>query len=324
MTGLTVEQPGPRTTVQDAGRSGFQHQGLSPGGAADLRSYRWANHLLDNAPGAACLEITLGGFHAVAGCPLVLALTGADCKARVNGAPVCHWGVFLMEAGDRLQLDTPKQGLLTYLAVAGGWQTRSFCGSRSVVVREGLEGLGPVAPGQQLPAAARRSAPDVPALLRRRVPMAARLAFTDPITLRIVAGPDWQAFEAMDILRFIHTPYRISQQSDRMGYRLDGPALASPGGITSRGVSCGAVQVPGDGRPMVLLNDRQTIGGYPVLGTVPRLDCSALAQCRPGSRVSFTWADVADCQGERMMFEHSMRTLVWTPRGTLQRGQTDR
>lgn len=319
MSGLIVEQPGPRTTVQDVGRAGFQHQGLSPGGAADLRCFRWANHLLDNPAGAACLEITLGGFVAEAGAPLTLALTGADCRATLNGTRIGNWCVFAMAPGDRLQLQTPAQGLLTYLAVVGGWQTRRFCGSRSAVVRERLSGLGAIGSGDTIPASspAPSAAPD--ALLRRSLPSEFQPSLAAYRPLKLIPGPDLQTFDPIDTVRFIHARYRISQQSDRMGYRLQGPAIHSPGGVTSRGVQCGTVQIPGDGQPMVLLNDRQTIGGYPVIGTVPALDCSRLTQCRPGDEVRFSWSNVDECQGERMVFEHQMRTLAWTADGGLTR-----
>lgn len=319
MSGLIVEQPGPRTTVQDTGRTGFQHQGLSPGGAADLRCFRWANHLLDNPADAACLEITLGGFAAEAGAPLTLALTGADCRATLNGTRIGNWCVFAMAPGDRLQLQAPASGLLTYLAVAGGWQTRSFCGSRSAVVRERLSGLGAIGPGDTIPASrtALSAVPD--ALLRRSLPAEFQPALASRRPLKLIPGPDLETFDAMDAARFIHARYRISQQSDRMGYRLEGPGLRSPGGVTSRGVNCGTVQVPGDGQPMVMLNDRQTIGGYPVIGTVPALECSRLAQFRPGEDVCFSWSNVAECQGERMVFDQQMRTLGWTTDGKLAR-----
>lgn len=319
MNGLIVEQPGPRTTVQDTGRTGFQHQGLSPGGAADLRCFRWANHLLDNPDDAACLEVTLGGLVAEAGMPLTLALTGADCRATLNGARIGNWCVFAMASGDRLQLQTPAEGLLTYLAVVGGWQTRSFCGSRSAVARERLRGLGAIGPGDTIPASSTTLSAVPDALLRRSLPAELQPALAARRPLKLIPGPDLHTFDAIDTARFIHTRYRISQQSDRMGYRLEGPALHSPGGVTSRGVHCGTVQVPGDGQPMVMLNDRQTIGGYPVIGTVPVLDCSRLAQCRPGDEVCFSWSNVAECQGGRMVFEHQMRTLAWTTDGRLTR-----
>lgn len=317
MTGLTVTQSGPRTTVQDLGRSGYQHQGLSPGGAADLRAFRWANHLLDNPHNAACLEITFGSFAATADQPLLLALTGADCQAVVNGEPIRHWGVFWMNPGDRLQLGPPRTGLLTYLAVAGGWRTTVFCGSRSCVVREGLTGLGPVESDTTLPAEILPPERDTESCLRRRVPEKLRADPQSEAPLKLMPGPELGEFHHSDIARFIHGDYCINQQSDRMGYRLDGPALPSSGGVTSRGVCCGTVQVPGDGKPMVLLNDRQTIGGYPVLGTVPRLDCGRLAQKRPGETLRFRWSDVASCQSERLLFERLLATSEWRVDGSL-------
>lgn len=317
MGGLTVITPGPRTTVQDTGRQGYQHLGLSPGGAADLRAFRWANHLLGNAPDAACLEITFGGFQGTTDQPLVLALTGADCRATVNGAPVGNWRTFAMVPGDRLTLSAPRKGLLSYLAVSGGWQTRSFCGSRSCVAREGLSDLGLLSSGDVLPAADTPTGAAPDGLLYRQVPDSLKPELAPDTALKVMPGPETDAFQPSDRARFIHGRYTIGEQSDRMGYRLDGPALPSTGGVTSRGVCCGTVQIPGDGKPMVLLNDRQTIGGYPVLGTLPRLDCSRLAQKRPGEPVRFRWSDVAECQAEYLLFQRLLDTSEWHHDGSL-------
>ncbi|WP_328189936.1 biotin-dependent carboxyltransferase family protein [Marinobacter sp. OP 3.4] len=323
MTGLRVDHAGPRTTVQDLGRQGYQHQGLSPGGAADLASFRWANHLLDNPANAACLEITFGGFSAVARQPLLLAITGADCGPTVNDQPVGHWRAFTMAPGDCLRLDRPRSGLLTYLAVAGGWHTRAFCGSRSAVAREGLTDLGLLEGGAELPVTTSDPVTAPEHYRAREVPAKLRPDMATDAPLRVMPGPERNAFSHTDLARFIHGRYTIGQQSDRMGYRLDGPALQSPGGITSRGVCRGTIQVPGDGKPMVLLNDRQTIGGYPVPGIVPALDCGRLAQKRPGERIEFQWADVADCQSGRMLFERLLATSQWRHDGTLHCRWTD-
>nr|WP_282450824.1 biotin-dependent carboxyltransferase family protein [Marinobacter bryozoorum] len=317
---MHIEHPGPRATVQDGGRTGFQHQGLSPGGAADLRAWRWANHLLDNPSDAACLEITLGGLSAVAETRLLLAISGAPCSPSVNGTPVPDWGTLFMEPGDRLQLKTPTSELLTYLAVVGGWQTRKFLGSRSAVAREGLDNLGVLRQGDLLPSPPGPDQEACDELLLRQVPPSFRAPLANSAdALKLIPGPDHALFDTMDLARLVQSEYQVTSQSDRMGYRLDGPALRPPGGITSRGVTCGTVQVPGDGKPMVLLNDRQTIGGYPVPATVPRLDCSRLAQCRPGDSVRFRWADVAECQAERMVFEEQLRSFTWSPEGHLLR-----
>ncbi|SET26485.1 biotin-dependent carboxylase uncharacterized domain-containing protein [Marinobacter segnicrescens] len=320
MTGLRIENPGPRSTVQDGGRTGFQHQGLSPGGAADLRAWRWANHLLGNPPDAACVEITLGGFAAEAEGDLLLAVTGASGAVHVNGKPVPEWGVFSMLPGDRLQLGAPGHGLLTYLAVAGGWRTRSFLGSRSTVAREGLRELRALRCGDLLPAQPIRHEAASDTIRRRQVPEQWRSQPAQPDKpLKLIPGPDRSQFKPTDLARLVLSDYRVSGLSDRMGYRLEGPALCSPGGVTSRAVNCGTVQIPGDGKPMVMLNDRQTIGGYTVPGTVPRLDCSRLAQCRPGDVIRFTWADVAECQAERMVFEEQMNSMSWDQEGRLVR-----
>lgn len=136
------------------------------------------------------------------------------------------------------------------------------------------------------------------------------------VTLRLVPGYQYPQFQRTDILRLITSAYTLSEQSDRMGFRLQGPAMASPPpGIISEGIAQGAVQIPGDGLPIVLLNDGQTIGGYPKPGVVPSLDCSALAQQLPGASIRFALTDLATVQNERRLFERHYQQTRWRRNG---------
>lgn len=293
--GLRVIHPGLLTLVQDLGRFGYQHLGLAPGGAADEQAFLWANRLLGNSPNSPALEICLGGLQLEAELATRIALTGADAEARLNGQRLAPWQTVDLEAGDHLQFGHPKTGVRSYLAVQGGFQIAPSFGSVATVVREGIGGLdgagSPLKNGDRLPCAA---APAGPAL---RVPPVYIPDYSDSPLLRIIQGHQAKLFDQAELELFYSSDYRISSQSDRMGARLSGPAL-TPGkqGIISEGTSFGAVQVPPDGQPIVLLKDRQTIGGYPKLGTLFSLDAFALAQRQPHTSVRFEPMDLTQAQ----------------------------
>lgn len=307
MSGLDVVSPGLLSTVQDGGRQGYRHHGLAQGGAMDLRSYAWANKLLDNPRNAACLEITLGGFKGIAQGNLQIALTGAEAPVRVNGRPMPLWQTLNLTDGDELVIGHSTIHRLIYLAVAGGLDAPEYFGSRSVVVREHLADHGPVEPGDRLVALEKGHQQPI-----RSVPPQNRLALDTETRLRLIPGYQYREFHPNDILRLTTSVYRISDLSDRMGFRLNGPEMNSPPpGIISEGIANGALQIPGDGLPIVLLNDCQTIGGYPKPGVVPALDCGLLAQQLPGARVRFELTDLATVQNERRLFERHYQYTRW-------------
>ncbi|GGC71889.1 biotin-dependent carboxyltransferase family protein [Marinobacter halophilus] len=311
MSWLDVISPGVQSTVQDAGRQGYRHHGLAGGGALDIRSYTWANKLLDNPRNAACLEIILGGFHGVARGQLQIALTGAEAPVAINGNPVQLWQTLNLNDGDELTIGHSTTHRLIYLAVAGGLDTPLCFDSRSVVVREHVAGLAPVKPDDKLTAL--QPGHELPS---RFVPISCRPGMQPDVTLRLVPGYQYSLFKRTDILRLTTSVYTVSEQSDRMGFRLQGPALASPpAGIISEGIAQGAMQIPGDGLPIVLLNDCQTIGGYPKPGVVPSLDCGALAQQLPGANIRFELTDLATVQNERRLFEHHYHQTRWCQNG---------
>lgn len=302
---LTVVKPGPLTLLQDLGRFGYQHLGLSPGGAADEHAFLWANRLLDNAPNAAALEVTLGGLCLSIEQPLQIALTGADQQASVNGRPIKIWRTHTLAEGDRLQFGFASSGVRAYLAVRGGFDVAPCFGSVATVTREkmgGLDGWGaPLKTGDALPC------PDVTPVSGRTVPSRFIPDYRKPLALRLMVSERRGWFSADVLERLYKTEYRLSSSSDRMGARLEGDAVASRvKGIVSEPIPFGAVQVPPDGSPIVLLKDRQTIGGYPKIGTVHPLDAFALAQRQPGSSVRFAPATLDECMREWNVFRRFM------------------
>lgn len=304
---IRVEHPGLLTTLQDTGRHGYQHLGLSPGGAMDPYSAAIANALVGNPAEAAVLEITLQGPRLTLERPLWLALTGADLSAELDGEPLPSWRPVWCPAGSRLRFGRPRLGCRAYLAVAGGFAVPAVLGSRSTDRRAGFGGLdgralraGDVVPvhGHALatpPDASRAWSPSW------FVAWAEELALDGHARLRLVPGDDWSALPEAGRRALGEEAYRVSPLSDRMGLRLEGPLLALPGvgEKLSSGVAFGTLQLPPGGAPILLGADRQTTGGYPVLGTVASVDHPRLAQLRPGEPVRFEPVDVDTAQDLR-------------------------
>jgi len=285
MSRLSIEASTPLCLLQDAGRFGVRHLGVTQGGALDWVSMRWANWLLGNPGDAAVVEVTLGGFSLVAEQDCCLALTGADLDARIDGEPLKPWSSFTLNRGQRLRLNQPLQGARAYLAAPGGFAAPQVLGSCASVVREelgGLDGQGSaLSKGQQLEF--HGSAPGL-----KVVPEALRPDLSDNRALDLVLGAQIGEFSGISLFEAFNRDWTLDSRADRMGMRLLGPALQYQGApMISEGIPLGAVQVPPDGQPIVLLNDRQTIGGYPRLGALTPLALARLAQLLPGSVVRF-------------------------------------
>ncbi|HWD34118.1 MAG TPA: biotin-dependent carboxyltransferase family protein [Pseudomonas sp.] len=285
MSRLSIEASTPLCLLQDAGRFGVRHLGVTQGGALDWVSMRWANWLLGNPAEAAVVEVTLGGFSLVAEQDCCLALAGADLDARIDGEPLKPWSSFTLSRGQRLRLNQPLHGARAYLAAPGGFAAPQVMGSCASVVREelgGLDGFGSaLAKGQQL-----EYSGVAPAL--KTVPEALRPDLTDASALDLVLGAQIGDFSGTSLFEAFNRDWTLDSRADRMGMRLLGPALQYQGApMISEGIPLGAVQVPPDGQPIVLLNDRQTIGGYPRLGALTPLALARLAQLLPGSVVRF-------------------------------------
>lgn len=282
-----VRRPGPLTTVQDLGRPGHQKEGVPPGGAADPFSLRIANRLVGNPPGAAALEVTLMGLELEALGHGAAAVAGADLGARLNGRPVPPGWSFAFSPGDRLGFAGGVAGCRAYLAVAGGFTVPPLLGSRSTDLLGRFGGFGgrPLRAGDVL-AAGEPAVPPAEAA-GRRVRPGVLPAYGPEVVARALPGPqeDWFPREALAV--FFGEPFAVTPASDRMGLRLAGPPVPSvppePGQeLLSEGIPLGAVQVPGDGQPIVLLAGRQTVGGYPKPAVVISPDTCILAQARPG------------------------------------------
>jgi len=283
---VKVVKPGLLTTIQDGGRPGYMRLGIPPSGAMDRFSLQAANSLVGNEPGEACLEITLlGPTLEFSSCSLI-AIAGADFGPTLNGRPMETWSSFEVQPGDRLSLPAAQQGCRAYVAFRGGIRVAAALGSRSTYLRGRLGG------NQGRALQARDAIPigqTGESFAGRRLPSRFRPRYPLTLTARVVLGPQSDHFPPESVILLQGAEYRVLSESDRMGYRLSGARLFHSRGsnIISDGVVAGAIQVPGDGNPIVMLADRQTTGGYPKIATVIAPDLDRIGQLKPGDRIRF-------------------------------------
>jgi len=280
---LHVVATGPQALVADHGRPGFAHLGVPPSGALDRPALDLANRLVGNAPGAAGLELLLGGTQVRARGTVTVAVTGAPAPVRLDGRPVAAHAAVTVPDGATLEIGRPVGGLRVYLGVGGGIAVEAALGSRSTDLLSEL-GPDPVAADDVLPLGPPGAVP-----VSGPVPVSVP---PDEIRIRVRLGPrdDWFDDPAAALTG---PSWTVSATSNRIGLRLEGPAPArhaerGTGELASEGMVTGAVQAPPDGPPVVFLADHPTTGGYPVIGVVEHDDLPLLAQAAPGTRVRFT------------------------------------
>jgi len=289
---IRVLEPGPQTTVQDAGRAGQMRYGIPPSGPVDRSSFVLANRLVGNAAGAAALEFTLTGPRLRAEAPCTVAVTGAEAPVTLNDAPAPAWTTLVLAAGDVVKIGAARTGVRGYVAFGGGVDVPPVLGSRATYLRGGLGGMRGRALARD---DAFRLGPTAP-VRRRAVPAASRPQWGGETVLRVVLGPQADRFTDEGVAAFLGSAYEVLPQSDRMGARLNGARIAHARGhdIISDGIALGAVQVPGDGQPIVLLVDRQSTGGYTKIATVCSFDIARVGQAKPGQRLRFTAVGVSE------------------------------
>ncbi|WP_116046066.1 biotin-dependent carboxyltransferase family protein [Amycolatopsis palatopharyngis] len=280
---LEVIETGPLATVQDLGRSGYADMGVGTSGAADRGSFRLANRLVGNQEAAAAVEVTFGGLVVRARHDVTVAVTGASCPVTVDDRVEAINSLLRLRAGAVLRLGPPVRGLRSYLAVRGGIDVRPVLGSRATDL---LSGLGPecLRPGVLLPI----ETPTGPLPAIGFAPVANLPE--DDLILTVVPGPrdDW--FERSALVTLLSEPYTVTPESNRIGIRLDGPALirTNDAELPSEGMVAGALQVPPSGRLTLFLADHPVTGGYPVVAVVVATDVDKAAQARPGMRIRFS------------------------------------
>ncbi|MGC9468392.1 MAG: biotin-dependent carboxyltransferase family protein [Anaerolineae bacterium] len=310
---LEVLDPGTLTTVQDGGRVGWARYGVPPSGAMDIAALVAANRLVGNLPQTAALEVTLDGPVLRAWSDCLIAVCGADFELWVGRLSVPCWHSLFVRAGYLIRFGRRLRGARAYLAVAGGIEVPPFLGSRSTYLRGGFGGFE----GRALQRGDRLTIGTDPSGRRGHQfyadagamwPGDRRPPYTSTPVVRVIPGPQEDAFAEATWARFVSAPYEISPASDRMGIRLQGPPLvrARTTDMISDGLVTGSIQVPPDGQPILMMADHQTTGGYPKIATAIQADLPLLAQCLPGDIIRFQEVGLADARAATRAFRRGL------------------
>ncbi|WP_240512037.1 biotin-dependent carboxyltransferase family protein [Paludifilum halophilum] len=308
---IRVLKPGLLTTVQDLGRTGYQQYGMPVSGAMDPWSLQVGNLLVGNSRSEAGLEITWAGPVLQFLTEQVIALTGGDLGASLDGSPVPLWKSLRVSPGQELRFKGALQGTRAYLTVAGGVRVPPVLGSKSTYLKGRIGGFQ----GRALQADdvldTGDSDPLAYRVAGRQLSRDQQPVYKEHLQVRVVPGPEYEVFTPAGIATFFNSDYRITPQSDRMGYRLKGPNIPHrrSADILSDATAPGSIQVPAEGQPIVLMADRQTTGGYTKIATVISVDLPILAQAAPGHTLSFEAVDVNQAQKLAVEQEHFLRRL---------------
>lgn len=316
--GILIHKPGLLSSFQDLGRFGFQYLGVSVTGAMDALAHQMANRIVGNQTDLATLEMTLIGPQLTFTAPCCFALSGADMQATLGDKPIVLNRPYMARRGQKLKLLSFVTGARTYLAVFGGFAIKAIMNSQSTYLRSGFGGWHGRSIKKDDDISLQVSLPDDERFLKKietkfwqtrlYLPLNLQLPNPNRDTVRILASDQWSAFTPASVDHFLSNPWRISRDSERMGYRLEGPQLALnlPKQMLSEATSFGTIQVPVDGQPIILMADRQSTGGYPKIATVIQVDLPVLAQRKPGDSVRFKLIDSAQAQ----QLDHLRQTAI--------------
>ncbi|NYT62686.1 biotin-dependent carboxyltransferase family protein [Alcaligenaceae bacterium] len=293
---ITVIKAGLLSSFQDLGRHGYQHLGVPAGGAMDSRAHRLANLLVGNTEDEATLEVTLTGPVLQFDSPGCIAISGAHLSPSLNKKPIPNNRPIIVRQGDTLAFGPRVSGLRAYIAWNGGIELPTVLSSRSTYLRGGFGGFHGRAlkPGDILnlrrPLASSQLDELEQELWKIKVYLPAILGFVPRAAIRVMRGAHTAMFTDASIADFFSSSYRISPQSERMGYRLEGAHLSlnSTTQLLSEATSFGSIQVPQDGSPIILMADRQTTGGYAKIAHAATVDLPVIAQSMPGEALRFT------------------------------------
>lgn len=306
---ITILNPGMLTTVQDMGRFGYQQFGVSASGVMDPRSTSIANILVGNDENEAVLECTMMGPHIRFDRPACIAITGGDLGPTLDGAPIDNYRAISVNAGQTLRFTMIKSGCRAFIAFCGGLDIPVVMGSRSTNMKAKIGGYQ-----------GRKLAKDDVIGLRKpgAEPENISIRHISPeftpraeYTLRVLLGPQDDAFTELGIKTFLSGVYTLTPEFDRMGCRLEGEVIEhiKDGNIISDGIAFGAIQVPSAGKPIIMLADRQTTGGYTKIANVITADFRILGQLKAGDKVRFEKVTIKAAQEALLAQRASMRTL---------------
>ncbi len=306
-----VIKPGLLTTIQDLGRFGFQKYGVVTSGAMDPFAMQVANILVGNQRDEACIEITMVGPEFIVMSDFTMAITGADFNIRVNGEPISMWKSIQLKKGDHLVFGSARSGIRSYLSVSGGFDVPIVMGSKSTYIRAGIGKA--ITKGDKLFGFVAKRKAGV-GIFYTEIP-----TYRKEVEVRVVKGPHTDRFTKEGLNNFFNEIHTISPQSDRMGYQLESQPITHQNGadIWSDAIPFGGIQVPASGKPIILMADRQTTGGYTRIATVISVDIPKVAQLIPGGKIQFKEVDVDEAQNllsERESFlkciEHFVRSQL--------------
>ncbi len=298
---VEVLTPGSRLTIQDLGRRGSQRFGVSVSGVLDLQAAVIANRLVGNPVSSAVLESTFGGTSLLFGTETKVAVTGAGTSVDIDGFTVPIWETLIVPANSVLTVSVPSVGLYSYVAIAGGLDIPMVLGSRSTHAASGIGGLDGrvLASGDTLPVGKEIDADNRPSAGATRPNGVTPACLETGRRIRVTAGPQYGAFDDDAKSRFSTSKFTVSNLTDRQGARLDGDEISAIDGkhdIISDPAYMGAVQVPADGKPIILLADRQPTGGYAKIASVVSADLPSVVQKTPGSEIEFELIDIEEAQ----------------------------
>lgn len=308
MCSMRIINPGLFTTIQDAGREGYQQYGVPVAGAMDRLSLQLANILVGNDSCEAALEITMIGPTIEFNSNLAIAITGADISPTVNGKQIEINKTVYVTKGDILRFSKIKNGFRGYLAVTGGFNVKKVMGSKSTYIRGEIGGLE----GRKLKAGDVLEVNDDKSFEYfniRKIPEYLIPNYKNEVTVRVILGPEDDYFTEKGIETFLNSQYELTNQYDRMGYRLEGDRIEHKDGadIISSGISLGAIQVPGHGKPIIMMADRQTTGGYTKIANVISVDIPYLAQLKQGDKVRFKQVSIREAHD--LLYEREVEIL---------------
>jgi len=304
-----VLKPGFFTTVQDLGRYGYLKYGVPISGAMDSFSMIAANLLVGNTPNDACLEITLIGPELQALADTQIAVTGGKISVKINGKEAPMWQTLTVRKGDIVSIGKVESGCRCYLSVRGGINTPIILGSRSTYVRGCFGGVD----GRQLKAGdVIEEFSAAPLNVVYKMPENLVPHFEDSFTVHVVLGPQADMFTEKGIETFLSNPYKVTLESDRMGYRLEGPAIEHKGkaDIVSDALLPGAVQVPKSGKPIIIMRDAQTTGGYPKIAAVITPDLNRLGQAKPNDTIWFSEITLKEAHERLLKYREMLAGLA--------------
>lgn len=314
--GIRVLKAGMLTTVQDLGRNGYQSQGFSVAGVMDVRSFKIANLLLDNPENEAVLEFTLIGPTLQFTSETIIAITGGDFQPTINGNPAPMYTALYMNRGDILKFGSARTGSRGYIAFSSYLDIPVVMGSRCTNLKSKIGGFKGRKLHDEDYISFRIKRRYLPFFLSRKLDLDE--FDQEEATLRVVLGPQNDMFTKEGVRTFLNEEYTVTSDFDRMGCRLDGPFIASKNGsdIISDGIAFGSVQVPSHGKPIILLADRQTTGGYAKIATVATVDIPKLVQRKTDHKIHFKVISVEEAQKLYLDEEKeyiAMRNQIHTP-----------